>query len=289
MITMKILIITDIEGVSGVNGRRADEVGNKIINTDVACRLLTQEVNAVVEGLIEAGADDIQVWDGHGGSNSIQIENLHPAADLFISGSDLAPVTYIDSSYNAAVQIGAHAMMGVCDGFLNHTFNSHGISNMWLNGKLIGEIGVQGLMCAYFAVPTILVSGDKAACCEAEEFFGKVKIVETKRGISRYSVQNYNPVKIRQNLKESAKDSLLKKEEFTAKNISAPYALKLQLMCPNMADNYEKNGAERVDHSTVVLKSNDLIDVFAQRMGWAPGIHNKKFMIQHSKLEPVYV
>jgi len=66
---MKIFIVTDIEGISGINGRKADEVGNKIINTDVACRLLTQEVNAVAEGLIEAGADEIHVWDGHGGSS----------------------------------------------------------------------------------------------------------------------------------------------------------------------------------------------------------------------------
>ena len=276
---MKVFIITDLEGVSGVNGRK-DNVGNKIINTDEACRLLTEEVNAAVEGLVEAGADEVHVWDGHGGSNSIRIENLHPAADLFISGGDLAPVTYIDSSYDAALQIGAHAFMGTPDGVLHHTFNSHGVVNMWLNGELIGEIGIVGLQCAYFGVPTILVSGDIAACREAKGFFGEVKTVETKAGISRYTVRNYNPVKVRQKLKEGAKKALLARLGFSVKSTDGPHELKVQLMCPNMADNYEKAGAERLNQTTILLRSNDFLDVWAQRNGWAPGVHNKKFKIR---------
>jgi hypothetical protein len=46
-----------------------------------------------------------------------------------------------------------------------------------------------------------------------------------------------------------------------------------------MADNYEKAGAMRIDHCTILLKSNDFLDVWAQRNGWAPGVHNKKFKI----------
>jgi D-amino peptidase len=276
---MKLFIITDLEGVSGVNGRKADIIGNKIINNDVACRLLTEEVNAVVKGLVEAGADEIHVWDGHGGSNSVQIENLHPAADLFISGGGLAPVTYIDSSYDAALQIGTHAMMGTMNGVMHHTFNSHGVVNMWLNNKLIGEIGIFGLQCAYFGVPIILVSGDLAACREAKQFLGKVETVKTKHGFSRYTACNYNPVRVRQELKEGARKALLAKSGFSIKNFDAPYELKVQLMCSNMADNYEKAGAMRIDHCTILLKSNDFLDVWAQRNGWAPGVHNKKFKI----------
>lgn len=280
---MKVFIITDIEGVSGVNGRKASEVGNNIINTDEACRLLTEEVNAAVEGLVEAGADEIHVWDGHGGSNSIRIETLHPAADLFVSGGDLAPITYINSSYDAAIQLGAHAMMGVSDGFLHHTFNSHGIVNMWLNDILIGEIGAVGLQCAYFNVPTILVAGDVAGCQEAKAFFDGVETVAAKKAFSRYTVQNYNPARVREALKVGAEKALRKRDEFRVKKLEGPYELKIQLMCPNMADNYEKAGAERLDHCAIKLRSDDLLDLFAQRVGWAPGTHNRKFKIKGQK------
>jgi len=65
-------MMTDLEGVSGVKGR-SDDIGNKIINMEQACRLLPGEVNATVEGLTDAGAEEIVVVDGHGGSNCINI------------------------------------------------------------------------------------------------------------------------------------------------------------------------------------------------------------------------
>ena len=48
-------------------------------------------------------------------------------------------------------------------------------------------------------------------------------------------------------------------------------------MCPNQADAYEMRGAKRVDHQTVVLESDDLVDLWAQRNGWGPGVHETRF------------
>ena len=167
---MKVWMMTDLEGISGVNGR-SNGIGNKIINEDVASRLLTEEVNAAVEGLVAGGAELVVVADGHGGSRMIQIEKLHPAASLLNFGADMAPVMPVDAGYDAAVHLGIHAMAGVRDGFLHHTFNSHSVINMWLNGQPVGEIAIQALCCAYHGVPTILVAGDHAACREARGFW----------------------------------------------------------------------------------------------------------------------
>ncbi len=275
---MKVLIITDLEGSSGVNGR-SDGIGNKIINEEAACRLLTEEINAIVEGLVNAGAKEIIVVEGHG--DSIHIEGLHPKASLrILAGGTIMPVTYVDASYDAALHIGTHSMIGVKDGFLNHTFNSNGVANMWLNNIPVGEIAVVALLCAYFGVPTILVSGDRAACREAKEFLGKVESVETKIGLSRYSVINKNPLKVREELKETAKRALQGKGNFPLKKINPPYALKIQLTSPNLADGYEVGGAKRLDHQTILLESDDFIDLWAQRQGWAPGVHNVRFNVQ---------
>ena len=280
--TKKVYIMTDLEGPSGVNGRSAG-IGNKIINEETACCLLTEEVNAVVEGLVSAGAKEIIVLDGHGGSNSIQIENLHPEAELKIYGGGVNPITCIDASYDAALHIGAHSMMGVKDGFMNHTFNSHAVSNMWLNDKPVGEIAIFALLCSYFEVPTILVSGDRATCREAKKFLGKVEIVETKIGLSRYSVINKNPIKVREKLRQTAKQALENRNSFPIKNIKLPYRLKVELMCPNQADTYEKRGAKRLDHQTILIESKDFMDLWAQRVGWAPGVHNAHFNTQKEK------
>jgi D-amino peptidase len=277
---MKVFIMTDLEGPSGVNGR-SDGIGNKIINEPTASELLLEEVNAVVEGLVHGGAAEIVVWDGHGGSNSLDITKLHKAASLGTIGGDMAPVNFLDASFDAAIQIGVHALQGIPEGYLNHSFSSHNIANMYLNGIRIGEIGICALMASYFDVPTILTSGDTAACLEAKEFIGEKNVitVESKKSISRYSVVNLNPVKVREELRVKAREAVEQIAKMKPRKIPAPYEYKIQFMSPNIADRYEMLGAERVDHQTIILRSNDFIDLLAQRAGWTAGVHNKKFKI----------
>jgi hypothetical protein len=52
---MKLFVMTDLEGVSGIVGR-SDGIGNRIENLPEARELLTEEVNATVEGLVGGGA-----------------------------------------------------------------------------------------------------------------------------------------------------------------------------------------------------------------------------------------
>ena len=273
---MKAYIMTDLEGVSGVNGR-SDGIGNKIINTEVACRMLTQEVNACVEGLVEAGVEEVLVVDAHGGSNSISPEQLHPKATLKMIGGGVAPVISVDASFDVALHIGTHAMIGVPAGFLSHTFNSHAVADMRLNGIRVGEIAIEALLTGYHGVPTVLLSGDRAACGEALEFLGKVETVETKVALSRYSAVNRNPASVQQDLREASRRAALERETFPIRHLPPPYVMEIQLMCPNQADAYEMRGAKRVDHQTVVLESDDLVDLWAQRNGWAPGVHGARF------------
>jgi len=278
---MKAYIMTDLEGVSGVNGR-SDGIGNRIINTEAACRLLVGEVNAAVEGLADAGVDEATVVDGHGGSNSIALDGLHPNASLKTAGGGLAPVTWMDQSFDLVLQLGTHAMIGAPNAYMNHSFNSHAVANMWLNDTPVGEIAICAVLAAYFGVPTCLVSGDQAACAEALDFLGEVETVETKVAQSRYAVVNRNPVHVRSDIREAAARAAGSRADYTAKRIPAPYTLRIQLMCPNQADSYEMRGATRLDHQTVELRSDDLVDLWAQRNGWTPGVHNPRFGVKPS-------
>ena len=269
---MKVLILTDLEGVCGVNGR-PDTIGNSIINKEASDRLLTAEVNAAAEGLLAAGATEVICWDGHGGSNSINIESLHQEVQLFQSGSPLDPVSILDASYDALVQLGAHAMSGVADGFLNHTFNSHAVVAMWLNGEPIGEIGVCACLAASVGVPTILVTGDRAACREARAFLGTVETAEVKIGIGRYSAVNKSPKKARDLIRAACQRALAAKDKFPIVRKEPPYTLRVELMCPNKADTAVKWGAKRVNHVTVEYTDNNFMHAYAMRNGYAPGVY----------------
>src|ERR1700675_1627240 len=77
----KIFIVTDMEGVAGVNN--ADEQllpGQR--RYDESRQLLVGEINAAIKGLLEAGAGQGVVWDGQDGSRSLSIADINPAAEL---------------------------------------------------------------------------------------------------------------------------------------------------------------------------------------------------------------
>ena len=77
---MKILIMTNMEGVAGVLNHD-DWVlpGGRFYAKGL--RLLTEEVNAALEGFFSAGAEEILVVDGHG-AGGIDPETLDERALL---------------------------------------------------------------------------------------------------------------------------------------------------------------------------------------------------------------
>lgn len=274
---MKIMILTDLEGPSGVNGR-SDGIGNTILNRPTSEQALVNEVNACCEGLVAGGATEIVVLDGHGGSNSIDIFKLHPKARLLQTGG-FGPIAYLDRSYDALVQLGAHGMQSSM-GFLCHTYNSHGVAEMRLNGKQIGEIGVCSRMAGYFKVPTILVSGDETACREAHDELGAaVATVATKQAYSRYAALNYPPEQVYADLRAAAETALRNLAKMPCLKAEPAYELRVRSMCPNQTFAFEMLGIERLDEATMRFVSDDFIDLWAQRNGWAPGVHNRRFGI----------
>src|SRR5215831_20068389 len=79
-----IFMITDAEGVAGVC--RQDQTDPK----DAEMRqLLTGEINAAVEGFFNGGADEVIVWDGHDGSQTLSALTIHARAKLLMGDPGL--------------------------------------------------------------------------------------------------------------------------------------------------------------------------------------------------------
>src|SRR3974390_2877726 len=90
----RVFMITDAEGVAGVC--RQDQTEPK----DPEMRqLLTGEINAAVEGFLAGGADEVIVWDGHDGSQTLSTLTIHPKASL-ITGV-LSTTMLMERGYSA--------------------------------------------------------------------------------------------------------------------------------------------------------------------------------------------
>src|SRR5262245_32248062 len=97
-----IFMITDAEGVAGVC--RQDQTDPK----DAEMRqLLIGEINAAVEGFLSGGADEVVVWDGHDGSQTLSALTIHPKARLLMGA--MGPSMTMERGYAAMAFIGQHA------------------------------------------------------------------------------------------------------------------------------------------------------------------------------------
>jgi len=179
---MKIFLMTDLEAVAGVvdslnwcypEGRYLD----------LARELLTREVNAAVDGFLEAGATRIVVCDGHG-HGGILPHLLHREAEFIIGGlGPIAPRFGLDESFDAVAWVGQHAMAGTPFNHLAHT-GSFEVLEMRANGRAIGEIGSFAYTAAELGVRCIFLSGDQAGCDEAAALIPGIATVPVKWGLN---------------------------------------------------------------------------------------------------------
>ena len=181
---MNIYILTDLEGISGIYCR--EQISPDGIRFDEGRRYLTREVNICAEECKKNGADKIYVRDGHGGSYSLIWDKLSTDVDMVISGIT-GDVRYegIDDC-DAIILLGYHAMAGTSKAILEHTMSSERVQNYWINGRKVGELGLDAAILTDYGKPIIMVSGDDAICREAKEYLPRITAVEVKKASGCY-------------------------------------------------------------------------------------------------------
>lgn len=200
---MKVFISVDMEGASGIT--TWDEVVPGRMFYEQSRHLITQDVNAAIEGALEAGATEILVNESHDGMRNLLLDKLNPKARVIrgFRGKKLAMMEGIDSSFDKVFLVGYHARAGTPGAILNHTFFNE-IHNFWINDVLVGEGGVSTALAGCFGVPVALITGDDKAAAQMRELVPSVEVAVVKNGISRYSADCINPQESYSIIKEAA-------------------------------------------------------------------------------------
>jgi len=259
---MKIFIMTDLEGATGVAGNWPDfNPGGK--EHESARKFLTGDVNAAIEGAFEAGAKEVVVLDGHGAAFSIRLEDLDPRAQL-IRGRRLNELEGLDETFDLMFAIGAHAMAGTPNGLLTHTLSHVGIDNIWLNGQPVGEIGLWAALAGDYDVSIGLVTGDLAAVREAKNLLGEIFTVAVKEATSRFAAKCLHPDVSRKLIREAARKTVENIDRFTPYKPEVPIELKVEYHNSDRADRISgKKNVIRVDGRTVLAKGEKMIEVYS--------------------------
>lgn len=260
-----VVMLTDIEGAAGiVSFETQTRAGTPYY--DEARRILTAEVNAAVEGLLEAGVEEILVVDGHG-PGGIHFESLHPEAKL-MHGRPIGlarECAKVLPGSDATCIVGQHAMCGTADGTMNHTQSSATVERYRLNGNEIGEIAQWALFAGSFGVPTIFLSGDEAACREATDLVPGITTAAVKRGLSRYAAISLSAAKAQALIRDGIKRAVEKQASDPVPPLRwpGPYVLEKRFLFTNAADGYEGHRLlhRLIDSRTVELRADDIRDI----------------------------
>lgn len=252
-----IFLITDAEGVGGVCRQDQTEPTNQEMR-----QLLTGEINAAVDGFLAGGADEVVVWDGHDGSQTLSTLTIHPKARLVMGA--LGPSMLMERKWSAVAYVGQHSRANVRAGIMAHSYSSLGIQNMLLNGKPVGEIDVIAAMAGHFGAPVIMLSGDKAAADELREIVPQAEFAVVKEGIGRNTCISLSAPAARALITDAAARSVAKIGTIKPYTIPSPVTLQIEYTTRNSLpiDAEARPGAEVLDDRTIRYRGKDILEAW---------------------------
>lgn len=178
----KVYISVDLEGISGVsNESMVSAAGSEY---ERGRKLMADDTNAAVRGAKAGGATEIVINDSHGSHSNLRIEDLAPGVRLITNAfKRYGMMEGLDASFDAVFFIGYHAKAGSTRGFFAHTGDSN-VKDLEIDGRSVGESGMNAVMAAWYGVPVVLITGDDVAVEQYKEQSPSVKSVIVKRAIN---------------------------------------------------------------------------------------------------------
>ena len=186
---MRVFIISDMEGVSGIVKWEQVEGGEALY--EEARVLYTEEINAAVRGAKAAGATEIVVEDCHGAGkgwtfNSLLPELLDPDCEWVVQDQWSEYTDFLEQGCDAALLVAMHSKAGSERGVMSHTISGRDYRDLRFNGVSVGETGINAALCGTWGCPVVLVTGDDVACREATELLGpELVTAAVKQGLGR--------------------------------------------------------------------------------------------------------
>lgn len=260
----KIYILTDLEGVAGIFAFSQTRLPEAIDEIASSRRLLTREVNACVDGILncDQGAT-VVVWDGHG-PGGIDATGLHKHAEL-IAGRGVTPPYGLDSSFDAVFFVGQHAMAGTRNAPLAHTMSSRTVESYTLNGKSIGEFGLRTYLAGHYGVPTALCTGDDKAVAEAQALVPNLVGVVTKVGLGLEAARSVSPARAQDLIRDGASEACkrVQAKQIQPGRIDPPFRFEVRVMQgqEEALASYLQQGMRQIDAQTAVLETADPLKV----------------------------
>ncbi len=228
---MKIFISSDMEGSTGVVSEAQVTAGRPEYAFGRARQL--GDLRAAVRGAIAGGASSVVVCDAHASMTNIDISEFGGAVRIASGSPKALGMTEGAEGCGAAFFVGYHAMAGTEKAVLDHSFDPRTIYSLSVNGRKMGETGINALICGALGLPVAFVSGDDALCAEARSLLGEgTRLCSVKEGLGRGAALCRSPEETEKEIFALAKEAAEAASGglLTPLLMEAPYILEISFM-----------------------------------------------------------
>lgn len=260
----KVYISADIEGIWGnanpaytiKTGREYEEYRTNMI----------EEVNLCIKLLLENGAEEVVVNDGHGNMDNILASKLDKRASLVVSNGaykEYGMMEGLDDSFDAVCFVGYHCRSNT-PGVMSHTIWGSMVNKITLDGKEVGESGLNARLAWEYGVPVTFVSGDDKLKQQVEEELQKPFVfVETKKAVSSQCAICCSREELERRYAKGISD--MKTISYSGNSISsAAHELKITFHHARNAEFVSRmDGVDLVDYCTVRIQKNTYKELYA--------------------------
>ncbi|MGH7144686.1 MAG: M55 family metallopeptidase [Planctomycetota bacterium] len=260
---MKIYIMTDMEGISGI--RRQEECERASPLYQRALPFFAGDVNAAIAGAFDGGASEVVVCDSHGGGNNLPIALMDDRAIYVENGGIRELMGRLDETCDGFFAVGYHAMAGTLNAFLDHTQSGASVFQYTINGVAYGEIGQQCILAGAHGVPQLLITGDAAAVAEALALTPGIEAVAVKTAYANERVECLHPNVAQKQIRAAAKRAVKLAGKRKPFKLRPPFDIRLTFYRTRHADEVwrQRPWLERLDGRTVRLVTDDVAKLLA--------------------------
>lgn len=235
-----------------------------------ARKYLTDDVLAAAQGVLEAGAREVVVCEGHANMRNLLIEHFPKGVRLVkgpASGKHLCQTEGIDKNFDCALFVGYHAMAGTRKGILSHTWAGVLLHAVHLNGQLVGETGLNAAVCGHYGVPVVMVAGDDALARESKKLLPWVETAVLKKAISTTCAICLPPAETLPMIRAMAKKAVLERRKSKVYRFKGAVNFDITLHRQDMADKAETYcDIQRLGPRQIRVKGRNMDD--AARKAW---------------------
>ena len=250
---MRVYLSVDMEGIAGISHDAPTGRGDQAYGAAVA--LMVGEANAAIDGAYAGGATEVVVNDSHGSMYNLTPADLDPRAVVIqgqkawsmVAGAGGAAALQLENGgdpepFGVALFVGYHARAGHPSGVIAHTY-SGAPTRTTLDGRPVGETGLNAAVLGAWGVPVGLVAGDDRLADEVGDWLPHAERVVVKRAVGWRAAASLHPDLARERVRSGAERAVRRAlaGELEPLRVATPVTIEVEY----------RNGGE-ADHAALV-------------------------------------